>query len=284
LADDPDDPYGRDHIRFADSWESVAFLSVHAEALPYIPTRRGLVLDVGAGSGRDAAWFAASGWDVVAIEPASGLREHAAQLHPSPRIRWESDRLPGLERTLRLGLTFDLLWLSAVWMHVPPTQRGRAFRKLVTLLKPGGRMIVSLRHGPVPADRPMHPVAAQELERLAAEHGLGVKAIRQAEDRLGRADVTWSLAVLELPDDGTGALSLIRGIVLEDQKAASYKLALLRVIARIADQSAALARDAGRHVELPLGLLALYWLRMFQPLVRQDIPQAQLKHRILLAS
>jgi hypothetical protein len=37
-------------------------------------------------------------------------------------IRWENDRLPGLERTLRLGVSFDLVWLSAVWMHVaPPT-------------------------------------------------------------------------------------------------------------------------------------------------------------------
>ena len=34
----------------------------------------GAVLDVGAGSGRDAGWFSALGHDVVAIEPASGMR------------------------------------------------------------------------------------------------------------------------------------------------------------------------------------------------------------------
>ena len=31
----------------------------------------GTVLDVGAGSGRDAAWFAAQGHDVVAVDPSS---------------------------------------------------------------------------------------------------------------------------------------------------------------------------------------------------------------------
>ena len=31
----------------------------------------GTVLDVGAGSGRDAAWFAAQGHDVIAVEPSS---------------------------------------------------------------------------------------------------------------------------------------------------------------------------------------------------------------------
>jgi SAM-dependent methyltransferase len=274
LADDPIGTYERDFRQLADGWESVAFLSAHAEALPYIPTRPGLVLDVGAGSGRDAAWFAAAGWEVVAIEPAGALREHAAQLHPSPRIRWENDRLPGLERTARLGLTFDLLWLSAVWMHLPPGDRARAFRKLVAVLKPGGRLIASLREGPAPPGRPMHPVRAEELERLAVEHGLAVRAIHRSDDRMGRGDVRWTVVALELPDDGTGALPLIRGIVLEDQKAATYKLALLRVVARIADQSAALARHADDRVELPLGLVALYWLRMYLPLVREDIPQA----------
>ena len=41
----------------------------------------GTVLDIGAGSGRDAAWFAAQGHDVVAIEPSrlSRLRPHRCQ-------------------------------------------------------------------------------------------------------------------------------------------------------------------------------------------------------------
>ncbi len=41
----------------------------------------GTVLDVGAGSGRDAAWFAAQGHDVVAVEPSSlsRLRPHRCQ-------------------------------------------------------------------------------------------------------------------------------------------------------------------------------------------------------------
>lgn len=79
---------------------------------------------------------------------------------------------------------------------------------------------------------------------------------------------------MELSDDGTGALPIIRGIILQDQKAATYKLALLRVIARIADQSAALGRHNENNVELPLGLIALYWIRMYKPLIKDDIPQA----------
>ena len=267
-------PYDQEPEQLARTWEQLEFERVHAPTLPFIPTAPGLVLDVGAGSGRDAAWFAARGWNVVAVEPATGMRELGHSLHPSAMIRWENDRLPGLERTLRLGVSFDLVWLSAVWMHVAPPDRRRAFRKLVTLLKPGGRMMLSLRLGPPPPGRPMHPADAAELETLAVEHGLSIRAVSPVTDGLGRAEIAWTTLILELPDDGTGALPLLRGMILDDRKSATYKLALLRVLARIADQSAALAQYQGDHVDVPLGLVALYWLRMFKALVAADILQA----------
>ena len=33
------------------------------------------------------------------------------------------------------------------------------------------------------------------------------------------------------------------------------------------------AREVEDHVELPLGLTALYWIRMYKPLVEQGLPQ-----------
>nr|WP_264185147.1 class I SAM-dependent methyltransferase [Roseicella aerolata] len=239
-----------------------------------MPARSGLLLDVGAGSGRDAAWFAARGWEVVAVEPAAALRQEAARRHPSPLIRWVDDRLPALANLHRLGLGFDLIWLSGVWMHIPPEERPRAMRKLATLLKPGGRMMLTLRHGPAPEDRPMWPVDAHEVERLGLDHGLALRvATERVEDRQGRRDVRWQTVILDLPDDGAGALPLLRSVILRQEKAATYKLALLRCIARIADASPNAAREAGGHVELPLGLIALYWVRMFKPLVERGLPQ-----------
>jgi SAM-dependent methyltransferase len=113
----------------ANQYESRTFEEIHGEIIDLLPENAGLVLDVGAGSGRDAAWFAAQGHEVVAIEPAPRMRQLAGSLHPNSRIRWLDDQLPALESVLRTGLTFDLIWLSAVWMHVPPTSRQRAFRK-----------------------------------------------------------------------------------------------------------------------------------------------------------
>lgn len=268
-------PYNRGFREFAETYEAFDFEAIHRDALPFLPARPGYVLDVGAGSGRDAAWFAARGWQVVAAEPAAALRAEAARLHPDPAIRWVDDRLPALANLHRLGLAFDLVWLSGVWMHLAPEDRARAMRKLATLLKPGGRIVLTLRHGPAPPDRPMWPVDAHEVERLGLDHGLALRvATERSEDRQGRTDIRWQTVILDLPDDGGGALPLLRGVILRQERFTTYKLALLRCLARVADGSPNVAREAEAHVELPLGLVALYWLRMYKPLVERGLPQA----------
>ncbi|MEJ2375423.1 MAG: class I SAM-dependent methyltransferase [Pseudolabrys sp.] len=88
-----------------------------------LPDAPALALDVGAGTGRDAAWLTSRGLEVVAVEPSGAMRANAERLHPSPSIRWISDSLPGLDHVHRLGLSFDLILLSAVWMHIAPADR-----------------------------------------------------------------------------------------------------------------------------------------------------------------
>ena len=274
MASNTIDAYNQGFAEFGAAFEAFGFAEIHSGAMPFLPATPGLLLDVGAGSGRDAAWFAAAGWDVVAVEPAGFLRQDARVRHTSARIRWLDDSLPALSAVHRLGIVFDLVWLSGVWMHVPPDDRPRAMRKLATLVRPGGRIVISLRHGPSPEDRPMWPVSAHEVERLGLELGLALRvATERADDLQGHAGVTWQTVILDLPDDGAGALPLLRGVILRQEKSATYKLALLRCIARIADASPNVARDAGDAVLLPLGLVALYWLRLYKRLLDRNLPQ-----------
>ena len=155
----------------APGYECLPFEEVHAPVLDLLPDQGACVLDMGAGSGRDAAWFAANGYKVVAAEPAAEMRAIGKALHHSPDIRWMDDSLPALEKVLRSKLTFDLIWLSAEWMHVPRSARARAFRKLVSVMSPGGSMMLALRQGPAPADRPMEPATAADVEPAAQRPG-----------------------------------------------------------------------------------------------------------------
>ena len=263
----------------AERYEDQALLKIHDPILALLPEVKDerLALDIGAGSCRDAGWLADRGYQVVAVEPAAAMRAEGMSRHGGPAIRWLNDRLPGLSAAHALGLSFDLILLSAVWQHVAPAERPRAFRKLVTLMKPGALLIVSLRDGPAPPDRPMFEVSLGEIEALARINGLEMLRAVPSGDGQGRADISWTHVVMKMPDDGTGALPLIRGIILADDKSSTYKLALLRTVARIAEAAPAAARISPGDtdsVELPLGLVALTWIRMFLPLVRADLPQA----------
>lgn len=183
--------------RLSRQYEQVSFERIHAEWSGLIPAGRLNVLDVGAGSGRDAAWFAARGDDVVAVEPAESLRNLARELHPAASIHWLDDTLPDLPRVGDLGRTYDLVLLSAVWMHLSPEQRLPAFARLVEVLATGGIMVISLRHGPDLAERLMYPTSAEELRALGQKHQLTMRGVFTSADELGRSEISWTTVVFE---------------------------------------------------------------------------------------
>jgi SAM-dependent methyltransferase len=176
--------------------ERIAFAEKHAPVLHLTPTIPSRVLDIGAGSGRDAADYAAMGHRVLAVEPTAALRTRASALRASPLIEWLDDSLPDLTATLARGETFDLVLLSAVWMHLDEDQRRRAMSNIARLARPGGVVILSLRHGPVPAGRRMFEVSGAETIGLARAQGLEpvvntrVDSVQPA-NRL--AGVTWTV-------------------------------------------------------------------------------------------
>ena len=77
-------------------YESISFADAHSPVLHLIPPAPCRILDIGAGTGRDAAGFAALGHSVVAVEPTEELRRGTMLLHPSPMIEWLDDSLPNL--------------------------------------------------------------------------------------------------------------------------------------------------------------------------------------------
>jgi SAM-dependent methyltransferase len=153
-------------------YESFPAADAHRAALHLIPTSPSCILDIGSGTGRDAAWFASMGHRVVAVEPTDAMRLRAMALHPSPQIEWLNDCLPDLALLRAGGERFDVVMLSAVWMHLDAEQRGQAMPNVAALVRPGGVVIMKIRHGPVPEGRRMFEVSAEETIQLAQTHGL----------------------------------------------------------------------------------------------------------------
>jgi protein-L-isoaspartate O-methyltransferase len=125
--------YADEAPTLARQYESIAFAEVHRQIMFLIPPAPARTVDIGAGTGRDAAGFAAMGHTVTAVEPTAEMRDTAMALHPSPRIEWVDDSLPDLALLHARGEEFDVVMLTAVWMHLDERQRQRTMPRIAGL-------------------------------------------------------------------------------------------------------------------------------------------------------
>jgi SAM-dependent methyltransferase len=188
--------YGQEAACLLQRYESIRFDDLHRDVMHLFPAPPARVLDIGAGTGRDAAALAKRGYRVAAAEPTAELREEGRVLHASQAIEWIDDALPILPRLTRRGERFDLILLTAVWMHLDEGERQAGMATLAGLVAPGGQIIMTLRHGPVPRGRRMFEVSGAETAALATQAGLQVNLLASRQDAQQRADVSWTVVGL----------------------------------------------------------------------------------------
>lgn len=187
--------YEANSAALAARYDAVETESLLAGVLDLLPPPPAPVLDVGAGSGRDAAWFAARGHPVTAAEPAAGFRGViAARL---PEVTLADAGLPDLAG---IDGGFGLILVNAVWHHLDAVARQSALHRLAALLRPSGRVLLSLRQGPVPAGQPVYRADPQGEIVRASDAGLFLVrsvATPAHDPTTAAAGITWVWLVLE---------------------------------------------------------------------------------------
>ncbi|AXE87158.1 class I SAM-dependent methyltransferase [Streptomyces sp. Go-475] len=186
--------YAESAERLTRAYESVPFESVHGALLDLLPEPPARVLDVGSGTGRDAAALAGRGFTVDAVEPVTELRRVAERLHQGTGVTWRAGALPALQGVQG---PYDVVLLSAVWMHLRPEERPVAMRRLAGLLAPRGILLITLRRGEPPEGRRMFDIPPEEVAGHGAEAGLvPVRLVDEGADLLGRDAVRWNSVAL----------------------------------------------------------------------------------------
>ncbi|MFH0265004.1 class I SAM-dependent methyltransferase [Vibrio rumoiensis] len=189
------DIYNENAPQFVEQYDSVTFESVHQSWLEYWPQSGYKVLDIGAGSGRDSRWFVNQRCSVVAVEPCDNLRQLGKQNSPDS-IQWFGDYLPDLVGVEALSRQFDLILLSAVWMHIPVEVRAASLKALSERLNAQGKIVITLRYGDFDDGREGYGVSIREIEKLANQVGLVICQQSGSDDVLQRNSVTWETVVL----------------------------------------------------------------------------------------
>lgn len=190
--------YDAHALELADSYEGVDAEKVHPELFQLLRgkgTKR--ILDIGAGTGRDAAALAGLGHQVTAVEPSEKMLILAKALHPDDGVTWVQDALPSLRKVQG---TYDVVLLSAIWMHIPPSERATSFARAIDLTAPGGRVYITLRLGPGDVNRAIWSVSIEEIQILAKKYGLAVAVGGERSDLLERDGITWRTLVITRKD------------------------------------------------------------------------------------
>jgi 2-polyprenyl-3-methyl-5-hydroxy-6-metoxy-1,4-benzoquinol methylase len=153
-------------------------------------------LDVGAGSGRDASWLANQNFQVTALEPAKKLLSQAKKNFPHNNIQWLNDSLPSL-KTINNECCFDVVLVSAVWMHLSPINQCKSLERLMPLIKFRGLLVITIRVGNFEDGRTAYPFNADELVEQAKNNKLTIKINNISNDKMQRSNVTWQTLVFE---------------------------------------------------------------------------------------
>lgn len=175
-------------------YDSVTTDTVLSGLVDLIPPPPATVLDIGAGSGRDTAWFLSRGHAVTAAEPVAAFRAMIAARSPSAVLT--ETRLPDLHG---LSGPFALILVNAVWHHLDSAARDGALWRLGRLLGRDGRILLALRRGPVPPGAPLYDLDPNAEITRAAQAGLRLLRRHDApahDEGTAAAGISWTWLAL----------------------------------------------------------------------------------------
>jgi adenylylsulfate kinase-like enzyme/2-polyprenyl-3-methyl-5-hydroxy-6-metoxy-1,4-benzoquinol methylase len=101
------------------------------------------LLEVGCGNGRDSAFFAQAGYDVVAIDTSSAAIDLCRNKHKSSRLNFLASSISDLKLD-ELG-RFDAVYSRFVLHAMTQSEEALFLSRAATALKPGGYLLIECR-------------------------------------------------------------------------------------------------------------------------------------------
>jgi SAM-dependent methyltransferase len=241
------------------------------------------ILDVGCGTGRDVGFLLRKGKDAFGVDAS---KEMLAAAHSalagsglSGQGRLFEAELPDL--SLFGDGEFDGVLCSAVLMHLAEDKIFDAVYALRRVLRPGGTLLVSVpaARNDVdsttrrdPSGRLFGELPPEKLQLLFERVGFAVRKPEVVADSLGRDGIQWCVIEFSrLDESAERPLHLVESILNRDKKDATYKLALFRALAEIAQTQHHLAAYTPEgKVKIPLEAIADKWMLYYWPIFESE--------------
>lgn len=163
--------------------------SLYRSFLALIPAK-GVILDVGCGSGRDLKAFRERGFTAIGMDASRTLVDIAQRYSGAECLVRRFDEIDWCSH-------FDGVWACASLLHSPKAQLVGILRRLRDALKPGGAMYISVREGVgerrLPDGRYFSDYSMPEFHQMISAAG-GLEVIESGTTNdvsPQRADIRW---------------------------------------------------------------------------------------------
>lgn len=242
------------------------------------------VLDIGCGSGRDLLRLSQMGCGVFGCDSSEAMLAQCAKNIPDLEESLSLSSLPNLAEYD--DDQFDGLLCSAVLMHLPSEQVFDACFNLRRILKENGSLLISIPdEDPTITDqrdfkgRLFNQLNPEKLKLLLERLGFQNLNHWTNADSLNRDHRKWHILSFRIQSmDGSRGLDKIESVLNKDKKVATYKLALFRALADIAQsQHKSVLWHFDKRVSLPIQSISEKWLEYYWPICESEtfIPQTQ---------
>ncbi len=188
--------YEQNAAELSRRYETTALDSFH-ELLNKTFTAGSRLLEIGFGSGRDAARALTAGFDLAAIDGSQSLLAEAVRLHPELNSRLQHVRLPS--RLPFDDRSFAGFFSVACLMHFTGDDLLKILGEISRVTKPSGKGLVSVPAGRSDVNsngldqhgRIFNVMPATSWQKLFSSCGFASEPGPVEPDSLGRDGITW---------------------------------------------------------------------------------------------
>lgn len=157
--------------------------------------------DIGCGSGSDMVWLNTQGFPTTGYDAAEAMLAEARAAFPAIAVHHES--LPALASIP--GASYMNVLCNATLMHVPAEQQPAAVAALARILRPGGRLLLSVRSGRdgalrEPDGRLFTPTTPEQIAAMLSAAGLATLEQHDDADSY-RPGIQWHTVLAEKVTD-----------------------------------------------------------------------------------
>jgi SAM-dependent methyltransferase len=188
--------YNQEAKRLCTKYESADMSQIHAWLLEIIPSDSS-ILELGCGSGREAAFLHSKGYRVLATDGSEGILREAISFHPE--LKGVISRLTIPAAFPFRDASFESVLAIGVLMHLQEKDIQLTVDEVSRVLTASGRFVFSVPGSRDDLDANGRDEGGRQYTFLDESHwtellgaaGLEIIKRRESQDSLGRAGITW---------------------------------------------------------------------------------------------